>query len=82
MSVEVSLKFNALRSIDFIGNFCSRQIPLSPRAGKQIELNPLKSYDFKGFFFYNTLKQNIQSFVTDLRIKVLLEKKITQDFEK
>ena len=52
MSVEVSLKFNALLSIDFIGDFCSRQIPLSPRAEKQRQSKPRKSYDLRGFFFY------------------------------
>ena len=61
MSIGVSLKFNALLSIDFIGDFCSRQIPLSPPAGKQIELKPLKSYDFKGFFFLSHIKLFIHS---------------------
>ena len=55
----MSLKFNALRSIDFIGGFCSRQIPLSPRAERQIELKPLKSYDFKGFFFIHPSKYSL-----------------------
>ena len=33
----------------------------SPPAGKQIELKPLKSYDFKGFFFYYIVKIFIHS---------------------
>lgn len=37
------------------------QIPLSPRAEKQIELKPLKSYDFKGFFIFTTFKTFINS---------------------
>lgn len=32
------------------------QIPLSPPAEKQIELKPLKSYDFRGFFFLSHIK--------------------------
>ncbi|MGL5112138.1 MAG: hypothetical protein ACRC6O_05810, partial [Flavobacterium sp.] len=30
--------------------------PLSPPAGKQIELKPFKSYDLEGFFFYTPSK--------------------------
>jgi len=37
------------------------RIPLSPRAEKQIELKPLKSYDFKGFFIFTTFKTFINS---------------------
>ena len=37
------------------------QFPLSPPAGKQIELKPLKSYDFKGFFFLSHIKLFIHS---------------------
>ena len=37
------------------------RIPLSPPAGKQIELKPLKSYDFKGFFFLSHIKLFIHS---------------------
>ena len=33
----------------------------SPPAGKQIELKPLKSYDFKGFFFLSHIKLFIHS---------------------
>ena len=58
MSVEVSLKFNALRSIDFIGNFCSRQIPLSPLVFSKTQLKPSKSYDLEGFLFVLISKIN------------------------
>ena len=34
---------------------------ISPPAGKQIELKPLKSYDFKGFFFLSHIKLFIHS---------------------
>lgn len=61
VSIEVSLKNYTLRSIDFIDEFCFTQIPLSPPAGKQIELKPLKSYDFKGFFFLSHIKLFIHS---------------------
>ena len=44
----MSLKFNALRSIDFIDDFCSRQFPLSPPLFK---VKPCKSIDYRVFYF-------------------------------
>jgi len=44
----VSLKLNALGSIDFIGSFCCRQIPLSPQQ------NPKRL--FRVFLFSKTSK--------------------------
>jgi len=40
-----------LRSVDFIGDFFSRQIPLSPPAEKQTVTKPTKFNNLVGFTF-------------------------------
>jgi len=45
-----------LRSIDFIGDFCSRQIPLSPLVISKNLTKPFKSYDLEGFLIYTLTK--------------------------